>query len=108
MIDLADIERVADLAKRYLSERKKYERLSEKSLIGVMTPKQAQKSSTDLNWQAMVLLKLEASLHASCVDAGCADLREPHEYHDRVLRPDGWHEYPFTPPKPRALKGIQP
>lgn len=103
MIDLADIERVVALSKSYLTERKKYERLSEKALIGGMSSKQAQKASTDLNWQAMALEKIEAELHTACVDAGVADLRDERHYGERIFRPSGWHEYNFTPTKPRCF-----
>lgn len=102
MIDTNDIQRVADLAKSYLAERKKFERMSDKS-CGEMTPKQRQKSNADMNWQAMGLDKLEASLHAACVDAGIADLRDAETYAQRIFRPSGWHTYPFDPPKPRCF-----
>lgn len=103
MIDLADIQRVADLAKSYLAERKKYERLSEKC-FGELTPRQAQKASADLNWQAMALEKIEMSLHTACVDAGLADIRDASAYRERTFRPSGWHTYNFEPPKPRELQ----
>lgn len=102
MIDTADIQRVVDLAKSYLAERKKFERMSDRS-HDTTTPKQAQKSNADMNWQAMALCKIEAGLHAACVDAGLADVRNASEYDERVFRPSGWHEYRFDPPKPRAL-----
>ena len=102
MIHVADIQCVSDLAKRYLVERRKYERLSEKSHTAA-TPKQNQKANVDLNWQAMELSKIEAALHAACVDADLADLREPSAYDDREFRPSGWHIYNFSPPKPRSL-----
>lgn len=102
MIDLADIDSVLDLAKRYRDERRKYARISERS-HGENTPKQAQKLAADLNWQAMELLKIEANLHTACVDAQLADLRSPEHYGARIHRPSGWHEYTFTPAQPRAL-----
>lgn len=102
MIDLADIQRVSDLAKRYLADRKKYERIIDRSHAAA-SPKQSQKSSADLSWAAMDLIKQEAALHAACVDAGIADLREPAAYAPREFRPSGWHVYSFDPPKPRAL-----
>lgn len=102
MIDLADIQRVADLAKSYLAERKRYDRISERA-FAAQSPKQSQKAAADLNWQAMGMIKLEAALHAACVDAGVADLREAEAYQEQILRPSGWHTYPFEPPKPRSL-----
>jgi hypothetical protein len=104
VIDLADIQRLSDLAKSYLADRKRYERMLDKS-SALQAPKQAQKSSTDLSWLAMAMSKTEAALHAACVDAGVADLREPTAYADREFRPSGWHTYNFSPPKPRALAG---
>jgi hypothetical protein len=100
VIDLADIQRVHDLAKRYLADRKKYERLIDRS-HAADTPKQSQKAGTDLSWAAMDLIKQEAALHAACVDAGLADLRNSDAYAMRELRPSGWHVYAFDPPKPR-------
>jgi hypothetical protein len=105
MIDLDDIQRVADLAKSYLAERKRFERMSDRARQAG-TPKQAQKTSTDLNWQAMGLSKIEAALHAACVDAGLADLREASAYAQREFRPSGWHVYPFTPPRPRSFEEV--
>jgi hypothetical protein len=102
MIDLADIGRVADAAKRYLAERKRFERISEKSCDD-LTPKQMQKRNVDLGWQAVAMIKIEAELHTACVDAGLADLRDPAHYGQRTLYPDSWHKYPYTPPQPRDL-----
>lgn len=108
MIDIADIQRVADLAKSYLVERKKYDRLSERA-FSASTPRQSQKANVDLNWQAMAMSKIEASLHAACVDAGVADLRDAEAYGQQIFRPSGWHTYPFDPPKPRILtEQVQP
>lgn len=102
MIDLSDIERIVAVSKLLLSERKKYARTSER-WTGDVSPKQAQKLNADLNWQAMAIIKLEAELHAACVDGGVADLREPESYADRELRPSGWHRYHWSPTKPKSL-----
>ena len=102
MIDLDQIEAVATFAKSLLSERKKYERISERS-HGELTPKQHQKANADLNWQAMAMLKIEMQLHVACVDAGLADLRQTDHYGEKHFHPSGWHHYVWTPPQPKAL-----
>lgn len=101
MIDLLDIERVFLLATSYRKHRKDFARLSDKS-CGEMTPKQREKSNADMAWAAMALIRTEASLHAACVDAGLADLRDESAYAERDLRGTGHHRLPFQPDRPRA------
>lgn len=102
MIDLANIERVAEITKRLLSERRKAARLSEKAFSLNGTPKQAQKVNADLNWQAMHVVDIEHELHVALVDAGLADMREPAHYAERTHKPSAWHEYKRPVHKPAA------
>lgn len=103
MTPLSDIEALYVAVKNLRSERIKAERLSLKAAQRGMSPKQSQKASVDLSWQAMHVAKLEADVHAAAVDAGIADLREPDHYRERTVRPSGWHEYLVIPAKPRCL-----
>ena len=102
MINLLDIERVVFLATSYRKQRKDFARLSDKS-TGDMTPKQREKSNADLAWAAMAMVRLEATLHAACVDAGLADLRDAGAYAPRALRGTGHHQLSFEPDLPRAF-----
>lgn len=97
-----DCERIASIAKRLLAERRQYERRAA-GRDKAITPKQITRLNTDLNWQAMEIVKVEHELHVACVDAGLADLREASHYGPRDFHPSGWHHYRWEPVKPRAL-----
>lgn len=99
---LEDVERLAEAVKRLLTERRKMAKLGDKCLRDGLSSKQAQKASTDLNWQAMGVAKVEAEVHAAAVDCGLADLREPEHYATRDLNPSPRHRYRWTPPRPRS------
>jgi hypothetical protein len=96
-----DADRLFDLAKRLRDEHRKYARLSEKAQTA--EGKAYQRVSVDLHHQAHHICTIEAEIHAAAVDAGLADLREPDHYRERTWKPDGWHEYRWTPAKPRDL-----
>lgn len=100
---LSDAERIHKIATQLLAEQRKYARFQEKS-CGDLNPKQAQKASTDLNWQAFHLVKIESELHAACVDASLAEERDAGHYAPRSIKFDGWHEYMFHPALPARLK----
>lgn len=107
MIDIVDIEAVLSTTKHYLAERKRYAKICEHSNQDYtqISPKQVQKINADLGWAAMELVKIEAQLHADCVNAGVADLRGLDHYEDGELRPSAWHRYKFVKPIPRILGG---
>lgn len=103
MICLAHIERVADVTKRLLSERRKAAKLSDRLRDFRGTPKQTQKLSVDLHWQAMHVVDLEHELHVALVDAGLADMRPADHYAERTHKPSAWHEYKRPAHAPEAI-----
>ena len=97
-----DAERLFDIAKRLRDERRKYERLNERSKED-LSPRQRSKLHADLNWQAWHICKIEDELHAAAVDAGLAECRPAGDYAERSVKFDGWHEYLYQPPRPACL-----
>lgn len=98
----SDCERILAIAKRLVSERRKYDKRSD-GRDRATTPKQISKLNVDLNWAAMEICKIEVELHVACVDAGLAELREPLHYAERHFHPSGWHHYTWTPPQQRNM-----
>lgn len=100
---LADAERLHEITKRLLAEQRKYERIQSRDTRDA-TPKQRAKHTNDLNYQAHAIVRIEAELHAACVDASIADLRSPEEYAERDWKPTGFHHYRWTPARPSSLR----
>lgn len=99
---LADVECLFEAVKELRAERRKMERLSEKARNAPLG-KSSQKATTDLNWQAFHVNKIEHRVHAAAVDCGLADLRDAASYEPYSVKLTGFHEYEVVPPKPRAL-----
>lgn len=103
---LDEAERLLEIAKRLRDEHRKYAKIQERGAslhYENSTPKQREKFTNDLNYQAHHIVKIEAELHAAAVDAGLADLREPEYYRKREWKPTGWHTYEWQPTQPRCL-----
>ncbi|MCM8734617.1 hypothetical protein M5E06_10465 [Azospirillum sp. A1-3] len=103
---LADAERILEIAKRLRDEHRKYAKIQERGAslsYANSTPKQREKFTNDLNYQAHHIVKIETELHAAAVDAGLAEIRDASEYKTRTWKPTGWHEYEWTPARPRSL-----
>lgn len=103
--DLLDLDRLFDAVKTLRSEARKMAKLSEKARSAGLG-KPSQKASTALNWQAMAVIKAEATAHAAAVDCGIADRREPEHYATRDLHPSGFHQYRWNPPRPRISEMV--
>lgn len=92
LLELKDA--VASLAK----EKKRYDRMSEKRRLMSpenATPKRIQNAEADLNWAAADIIKMEADLHAVCVDCGLAAPKD--NYEPIELRPSSFHTYNYQP-----------
>lgn len=104
MIDIDNIENLHKLITSYRRDRKRFVKLSEKSMRDDLTRNQSQKNNADMNWAAMELDKLEHQIHALCVDAGLADVRSNDAYGPITYQPSGFHLYVYNPPKPKRLE----
>lgn len=102
MIDLNDAEAILQLAKRLVSERKHFDKISARQNHD-NTPKRAQKIQADMNWQAMEIDKIELDLHAACVDGGVAAPRDDCRYGPAEYHPSGFHSYTYQPAIPRVI-----
>lgn len=100
---LEDVERLYEAVKELRAERRKMAKLSEKARTAPLG-KPSQKATTDLNWQAHHVNRLEHRVHAAAVDCGVADLRGPDHYKPYSVRLTGFHEYEVVPDKPRSLR----
>ncbi|KZK82983.1 hypothetical protein PsAD13_03185 [Pseudovibrio sp. Ad13] len=102
----ASLEKVTALyeaVKLLHRERKKMETLSKKAFEAT-GQKQIERTSTNLNFQALEVTKLEHRAHAAAVNCGLADLREEEHYESYEASPSAWHQYNVQPDKPEALK----
>ena len=99
---LADVDQLYEAVKELRTERRKMEKLSERARIAPLG-KPSQKATTDLNWQAFHVNRLEHRVHAVAVDCGFADLRSKEYYRPYSVKLTGFHEYEVVPQKPRAF-----
>lgn len=97
---IEDAARLHALTKQLLDEHKALARIQARKPT---TPAAGTRQSVDLTFQAVVVRRAEAALHAACVDAGIADLRAPEYYEPQSLHLSGFHEHRFVPAQPRAL-----
>ena len=99
---LDDVEALFAAVKELRDERRKMEKLSEKARNAPIG-KTGQKASTDLNWQALHVNRIEHRVHAAAVDCGLADIRSEGHYRPYSVKLTGFHEYEVVPSKPRDL-----
>ena len=98
---LDQVERVAELSRRLVAEHRKYAAMKERAAKAPIA--NAAKFKTDLDWQAQHINELEASVHAACVDAGLADLRDLDHYAEKVFHFGTGHEHRWQPARPALI-----
>lgn len=104
MVRSNEVDEVAKRAKALAAAAKRYEAKRDKfGQSGLPSPKQAEKQAVDLATDAHRIEVLEADLHAACVNAGLSEPKGPEEYEERTWRMSSWHEYKWTPAKPKNL-----
>lgn len=103
MNEIDQLSRLQGHIRSLITMRKRQAKLSEKSFAD-MTPKQAQKLSTDQTWLGMEIDKAEREAHAAAVDCGIADARSPSHYEPVDYRPSAFHHYRHTPTKPECMR----
>jgi len=96
-----DLARLQLHVKSIIAMRKRLVALSNKPYSD-MTPKAAQKNSTDKTWLCMDIDKAEREAHAAAVDCGIAAPRSPESYGPVDYNPSAFHRYRHTPTKPRC------
>ncbi len=98
---IEEATRLHALTKQLLDEHKALARIQASKPT---TAAAGTKQSVDLTFQAVVIRRAEAALHAACVDAGIADLRPAEYYEPQSIHLSGFHEHRFVPAQPQALQ----
>ncbi|MCT8264746.1 MULTISPECIES: regulator [Proteus] len=96
-----DIERIDHMISILRDMKKDIARQQKLSAVNSLelTPKQAQKRNTDLNWIGMEQIKRRHNLHSYAVEIGIADYKGDDGY-EKIELTDGWHRFNFQPRKP--------
>jgi len=102
MIRFDEINAVANRAKSLALAVKRYEAKSDK-LFRTESLKHAAKHAVDLANDAHYMEVMQSDLHAACVDAGLAEPKDAEEYEERTWRLSAWHEYKWSPAKPKRM-----
>lgn len=98
---LEDVEALFTAVKTLRDERRKMQKISDRARNAPLG--KSQKATTDLNWQAFHVNKIEHEVHAAAVNCGLADARSPEHYRSYSVKLTGFHEYEVVPTKPRSL-----
>ena len=99
MNDIDRIDQMIFILKDMKKDMVKQINLNSIDGIDALTPKQAKKRSTDLDWICMEQIKRRHNLHSYAVELGIADHRGNDCYNEIELT-DGWHRFKFKPRKP--------
>ena len=99
-----EIQEIIDRAKALKSAVKKYDLKREKAASASVHSSTWGKQDAGLAIDAHNLEVLESALHAACVDAGVADVRDPSEYEERSWWLSGFHEQRWKPSQPKRLR----
>ncbi|MDX4949377.1 regulator [Proteus mirabilis] len=96
-----DIERIDHMISILRDMKKDITRQQKLSAVNSLelTPTQAQKRNTDLNWIGMEQIKRRHNLHSYAVELGIADHKGSDGY-EKIELTDGWHRFNFQPRKP--------
>jgi len=100
--ELDDIEALFHAVKALRDERRKMEKLSQKSSEAPIG-KSSRRTNADLTRQAFHVMRLEHTAHAAAVNAGIADMRPASEYAPYAVKLNGFHEYKVVPQTPRGI-----
>ncbi|MBD2791730.1 regulator [Xenorhabdus szentirmaii] len=98
MTDIERIDSMMHILRNLKTDLKKLNKLSAMDYRD-LSPKQAQKRTTDANWISMSNIKRRHELHALAVELGFANYRENY---DEIELTDGWHRYTHKPRKPHT------
>lgn len=100
-----EVQAIIDKAKLLQAALKKYETKRERA--GSAAADKSAKIAAELATDCHHLEALEASLHAACVDAGVADVRDPSEYEERSWWLSEFHEQRWKPEAPKRLPAVR-
>ncbi|MDC9593528.1 regulator [Xenorhabdus sp. IM139775] len=98
MTDIERIDSMIAMLRKLKTDLLKLNKLSEIDYRG-LTPKQAQKRTTDADWIAMDNIKRRHELHALAVELGFAERRDNY---DAIELADSWHRYKYKPREPHT------
>ncbi len=100
-MNMNDIERIDRMISILRDMKKDIARQQKLSAVNSLelTPKQAQKRNTDLNWIGMEQIKRRHNLHSYAVELGIAD-NKGNDGYEKIELTDGWHRFNFQPRKP--------
>lgn len=100
----SEIQAIIDKAKSLKSAIRNYNVKREKAAAASVQNSRWGKQEAGLAADAHHIEVLESALHASCVDAGIADLRAPEAYQERSWWLSGFHEQRWKPAQPNRLR----
>jgi hypothetical protein len=104
MPTVPEVQAIIEKAKLLEAALKKYHIKRERA--GAMPAEKSAKIAVDLATDSHHIDALESALHAACVDAGVADMRDESEYAERSWWLSQFHEQKWKPAEPKRLKSL--